>query len=804
VQLDPSVRQYPRGIEAQGVRRFLLCALCAAPIIASADLPIDPLDEIVVTARKARELLSDVPLAIRVISSQELRVTGVDGLQTLADQVPGLYFESMWGGSNAAPTLRGQAQPNQSGNNVSVFVDGVYQANSSGLDTSMLDLDRIEVIKGPQSSLYGRSTFSGAISYVSRRPSDIVAGELLADAGSNDYRSLSATLSGPVGATGVLARVSVGLQEFDGTGINLAEPQNNLGGYAKSAASMSLTYALSGWEFAANMRFSENRSEQPAVSTLTAADYNCGSLNAVSGQWTYFCGNAPRTTRYAISSGIPDSETRTLQAAVQMQKRLSEFTLESLSTYYRSSSDDYQDYDETSSGSVYGVCIFGVTCNPSADGAQSVARFVNVNQVALDSSFTEEISEELRTRYRQGRFQSMFGALLVSNRTTSLSEFGASPSVPLSPNERLTELLAAAPTLVGPMSILNRFLVSNPNVSQRVLSPLDIEHRHFSDVFGSADFALTSRLNLHGELRVGLFDSSSATTPRVSLDYHLPRDSLVWVSAAKGQNPGGSNHDPTLISSEQNYGPEWNWTYEVGFRSSLYGGLLKLDAAIFYIDWRNSQIVEPSNSPGDHGFITRNVSGIKTEGIEWAADIQLPRDFSAKLGYSYDDAHFKSGSEDLGGIKFCGIEDGRTTSNFCTIGPSRSVPFGAGPLVPYVDGNILLRSPQQQWTAALNYAPPALETGLKWFARTAVTHQGSVYFRPIDGASNGERTLLNAGLGISRDRWSVNLWGSNLTDVTYIRAVASRGPMFFPAAPRPHDLIYGDRRRFAMGLSWGF
>jgi iron complex outermembrane receptor protein len=289
----------------------------------------------------------------------------------------------------------------------------------------------------------------------------------------------------------------------------------------------------------------------------------------------------------------------------------------------------------------------------------------------------------------------------------------------------------------------------------------------------------------------------------VSVDYRLASESLVWLSAAKGQNPGGSNNDTTLIPSEQNFGPEWNWTYELGYRGSLYGGMVKLDAALFYIDWEHSQIVEPSNSP-DHGFITRNVSGIETAGAEWAATLQLPRDFSAQLAYSYDGAHFKSGSEDVGGIKFCGLEDGRTTSNFCTIGPSRSVPLGAGPLVPYVDGNVLLRSPQQQWTAAINYTPGVTVAGLKWFARAGVTHQGSTYFRSIDGGSNGERTLLNAGLGVARDRWSATLWASNLTDVTYVRAVASRGPAFFPTQPRPQDLIYGDRRRFGVRLAWGF
>lgn len=786
-----------------GVRGFWLCVLCGAANLAFAQQTSDLLDEVIVTARKVREPLADIPLAISVVSSQELSAYGINGLQALSDHVPGLYFESLWGGSGSAPTLRGQAQPNQGGNNVSIFVDGVYQANITGLDTSMLDLDRIEVIKGPQSSLYGRSTFSGAINYVSRRPSDVAAGNVTADIGSNNYRSVTATLSGPLGSSGLLASSSVGLQEFDGTGVNLADPDHNLGGYRKSAASLSLTYAPSGWELAAHVRFSENRAQQPAVSTLTAADYNCGSRNPDSGQWTYFCGNAPRTTQNAISPGIPDSDTKTLQSSLQVEKQLGEFRLESLATFYRSSSDAYQDFDETSAGSIYGVCILGATCSAALNGAQPVSRFVNVNQVALDSNFVEEIAEEVRLRFRQGRFQGMLGALAATDRTTAISYLGAAPTIPLAANERLTELLPATPTQVGPLSLLNRFLVANPNTQQLVLFPLDVEHTHLNDVFGSADLALTQRLNLHGELRVGLFGSNSATTPRVSVDYHVAADSLLWVSAAKGQNPGGSNNDPTLPPSEQNFGPEWNWTYELGYRTSLYGGTLKLDAALFYIDWEHSQILEPSESP-DHGFITRNVSGIRTTGVEWGADVLLPWNFATRLAYSYDSAHFKSGSEDVGGIKFCGLEDGRTTSNFCTIGPSRSVPLGEGPLVPYIDGNVLLRSPQQQWAASLNYTPPASASGLRWFARSGLSHQGSVYFRSIDGGSNGERTLLDAGLGVARDRWSATLWGSNLTDVLYVRAVASRGPAFFPTAPRPQDLIYGDRRRFGMRVTWGF
>jgi outer membrane receptor protein involved in Fe transport len=251
------------------------------------------------------------------------------------------------------------------------------------------------------------------------------------------------------------------------------------------------------------------------------------------------------------------------------------------------------------------------------------------------------------------------------------------------------------------LSILNGFLVADPNLEQINLYPLVTQHQHFNDLFGAFDWAFNSRLKAHAEVRSGIFRSTSATTTRLSLDYHVSAESLLWVSAAEGQNEGGSNNDPTLLPAEQNYGPESNWTYELGFRGPVYGGLLRLDATLYYIDWRNSQILDPANSPGDHGFILRNVSGIDTPGAEASAHIALPGHLAAVLDYSYSGAHFKSGSEDVGGRTFCGLEDGRTTSNFCRIGPSRGVPDGTGPLVPYVDGNILLHAPEVQWTGAL-------------------------------------------------------------------------------------------------------
>jgi outer membrane receptor protein involved in Fe transport len=255
------------------------------------------------------------------------------------------------------------------------------------------------------------------------------------------------------------------------------------------------------------------------------------------------------------------------------------------------------------------------------------------------------------------------------------------------------------------------------------------------------------------------------------------------------------------MASEQNYGAESEWTYELGYRGSWWSDRAKVFAAAFYNDWRNAQIGGPANTPGSTDYIVRNISGTTTPGLEWSANVKIAARWSASLGYEYDNPRFKSGSEDVGGISFCGLSAGNTTSNLCTTGPSRVLTQGQLPLVPYVDDNVLQRAPRNQWTAALTFETPPRASSVRWFARLGANHQGPVFVRPIDGAYDGARTLLNARIGVLRGDWSLELWGSNLTDVNYIRAVGSRPARYFPTTRRPQDLIYGDGRRFGLGLS---
>jgi len=215
------------GLEARktGDRTFVL-----VPVAVGAENAKTPeVGEIIVTAEKREQKIEDVPIAVSVISGSEAADRGVASFSDLVNEIPGLSINYAFGGVNyPLLTIRGiggadDYKPN--GNpSVALHVDGVYQTSNLYLSTPLFDLERVEVLKGPQGTLYGRNTTAGVINAITRTAGDTFEGEVQVEGGRFDFWSVRAAAGGPLTdriglRVAVLAQGGGGFMEGQGAGL---------------------------------------------------------------------------------------------------------------------------------------------------------------------------------------------------------------------------------------------------------------------------------------------------------------------------------------------------------------------------------------------------------------------------------------------------------------------------------------------------------------------------------------------------------------------------------------------------------
>jgi iron complex outermembrane recepter protein len=216
----------------------------AAPAAASAAAqPQGGLMEIVVTARRVGERLQDVPLSIRALGAAELESKGIANISELSTYTPGLTYSPDFGRTAERPVIRGiSALRPEAPQPVSVFVNGVF-VRDGALGLLLDDAARVEVIKGPQSALYGRSTYAGAINYITKRPGNELEGKVTATVGSNGEQSLFAAVTVPLG-NWFSARIRAKNYDYDGQYTN-SQTGNKIGNERTRSAGGEFLFKIS-------------------------------------------------------------------------------------------------------------------------------------------------------------------------------------------------------------------------------------------------------------------------------------------------------------------------------------------------------------------------------------------------------------------------------------------------------------------------------------------------------------------------------------------------------------------------------
>src|SRR6266481_2821247 len=194
------------------------CLLTVMPVMSgwAADAADDRLEEVVVTAQRREEKLQDVPVSVVAFDEVAIRQAGIRNTADFLGMTPNVSFDQSFTVGNSFVTMRGVEQINNADSPVAIVVDGVPQGNQKQLKMDLYDIERIEVLKGPQGALYGRNAIGGAINIITQQPTNDLSGFASLGTGSGSEKEGLFALSGPIVKDKLLFRVTGEYKDADG------------------------------------------------------------------------------------------------------------------------------------------------------------------------------------------------------------------------------------------------------------------------------------------------------------------------------------------------------------------------------------------------------------------------------------------------------------------------------------------------------------------------------------------------------------------------------------------------------------
>lgn len=683
--------------------------------------------EIVVTARRTEEKLADIPLAITAFSSEDLERANIEDLNDVAAQTPGLVFTSIIGEFLPTPTIRGVGQTDLFATepNVAIYVDGVYQGAREGLNISQLAIERIEVVKGPQSSLYGRNSFAGAINIVTQAPRNEFGGSAGSTFGEDGRLELRGSVTGPLIQDVLSVRLSGAFNRFKGSYQN-ATGGPRLGGSEFHTFAGALRFTPSS-NFTADARvyYSDDEISPPAVSALAP---NCEPTTA--GAMQTYCGTIPDRTAMLSSNPMAFGQRReSWRTSLNLEYALdSGWTFTSLSGYNNMKMDGLTDLSR-GQGSLYQYNRNPAVIPPNVATfrAEMLRRDFEVKVDEFSQEFRISSPDSAPIRGGLGYFHYEFDRSVPTPDVTSLTALPAD-------FRSFMPAFAGNPVYLGFFDPAQITTTVNLSINDNA-------------VFGYLEGDLGSKVTLRGELRYTHEKQDFSVTPgatgqlkndsvtgRASLQYRPGEDTLVYASVANGEKAGGIDEN----KPSQPFGPERNWSYELGVKQGFADGRGLFDVALFYIDRSDLQtpVLDPTLLPRPDTVVV-NVGTAHSVGVEAQLRYRLSEALSVNLGGTYTDAKFDSGI----------ISSFATFSGFGPNGDISGQPMG--------------RTSKVQLNGSLDFQAP-LTGKVDWFWRLDGSYQSKQYMDPTALTTIPSRAIVNLRAGVETGGLRIEAFAENL------------------------------------------
>lgn len=679
----------------------------------------------VTTARKREEALKDVPISIEAFSGEDLFNTRKDNLEDLAAGLSNVNFAAD-STSRSRIAIRGIGPDNtgSQGPGVGFFIDGVYQNSTSQMNTPFFDLERVEVLKGPQGTLYGRNSLAGVINFITPKPDNEFNAAIEAEVASFETRSIAGAVGGALIQDQLFGRVSVQHRTSDG-------PYDNVvtGEPAYPLESNQIRGRLV-WQASPNLEFDLTGNH----STLDGAAFIYSQVADIQNLSENYAGDAR-----SISNIMQDDVN--LKATYSFEN----FDVRSLTSYYK------QDWE-------YDV-----------DADTGPANLLRVTDPVENTVWSQEL-RFLSTH--DGPFQWLFGGEYADTQIDSANEVtgpfidfafanAGGPGVPLN---ALYPSLPASGYGSGTYSQTNRELwAAFADVTYELNDKVELGFGLRYDSV-EQDFGGVSTINNPigtplpqgiPSVLPGVIPPLDGTTPLADLETTQeewqPKATVTvdwtdtftsFASISKGFRQGGFN-SIAAGTPQESWTGDIVWNYEMGFRWEDAAGRANLEGAVFFLDWQDATGTVIFG-PGQVGVL--NLGDAESTGVELSGAFAVNEHITLSGG---------------AGLLNC---------EYVEANPSAQAIF---------EGNQCLDSSEWTFNAASDFVHPLGDTGYDFTARVNVIGRGDTAIALHNADEPSRRIqeayyLTNLSLGIQNEKYTLTVFADNVTDEQYATTLVTQ------------------------------
>ncbi len=583
------------------------------------------LQEVTVSARRRDESLEKVPVAVSAFTSEDLKDLQANNIDGLQGAVPGLNIVRGRGSSSSVNVfIRGIGQPDALQTfdpGVGMYVDDVYYSRIQGALFSLFDIQRVEVLRGPQGTLYGKNSTGGAIKIITRQPSDVPEGSVEATVGDYGRREGRFYVSGPLGNT------------LSG---NLAGVYTRTDGYVTDPATGAKyndenTKAIRGklkWqpsdEFSATL--AADYTKQDTSLTLGQATAPLYATDLVLGQVLLYTPDLSKKYDFKGETSFGPGHGQELTnkgVSLHMDWRLTDqWDLKSITAYRKLDSNSYIDIDATA---------------------------LELGDVLVDFN-QKQLSQELQLQYDNGsNLQAVYGLYYMDEKVPSHQEAYADDFIrfaglPIDFLRTIDDDLENK-SWAG-FAHFNWEFVPSWTLAAGVRYTHETKDywRTTSAFFGAPLQAFSQDPQA---VIPGISESWSAVTPSLSLQKQFTPQVMAYVSANRGFKSGGFNGRANAPTEAANptFDPEYVWTYEMGLKmrsadSRLQGNLAAYHSNYTDFQARVSEVQNPGSPSPTFSFPVLNAAKLKIDGLEFEGAALLGQGTKLSTQLAWMDARY--------------------------------------------------------------------------------------------------------------------------------------------------------------------